>query len=676
MPNPSRTCLRVAALAGALAAVPTLAHAAGYDELSGTRDGQAVSERNHHIEMTFERDYARLKIRRTVHNAGHHHDEAVYRTALPYSGVATGLRTLGRHRGRDRWFAGELLEAKLASDRYFALTGMGVDEPRDPALLAWEQISAVTLRVFPIAPGADKTLEYTVDMPAVWDGGRWVIELESLGVQHNVAQLRLSAANRRDQLLVDGTPPPSGEFALDHALRIELVPWQVAPISLELAAVPTGAGRTIVHWRVGLAAEVSSVPARARVVVGLDLSRSLDPNEVEAQRHAALAYLEHFRAKAAEVTVLGFDHELHMLTPGFVPADEAIELLEAAPLERGNGSDLGLALTAADLLLRSTPDGHPRRMLLFTDFRLGSRLSPRDYEAIAANSGAVVHLASVVVNDEPWIARDDLHPWATVAANTGGVVWTAGAPEVGAAGQRAESIGTFEVLARPLSVDFPAVVGLGPAPRQLPETLPEGAGHETSLLLDRYVNEIMFTGLLWNTPIEVEARSNIALGDRWAALTFGTELMWGLEADEQLHVAQRGGVVSPMTSYLANESGVRPPQAIAPKNLGLIGKGGCGGTRSGRGSQSGVVFRGRLDRQAWLNAHANAAWLRCGGAGHSAELVLEATYDEIVDLRLTTPSGADAKRDACVLEYLWGLWLPSDDFVEERLDWHVPLRPS
>jgi hypothetical protein len=159
------------------------------------------------------------------------------------------------------------------------------------------------------------------------------------------------------------------------------------------------------------------------VVIALDLSRSLGDEAIEAQRHAALAYLEQFRAPEleAELAVFGFDHAIRPLTDGFVAPDEASGALRGAMLERRNGSAVELALAEAGRLLDSASARAPKRVLLMTDFLTPSSRSLADFEMLATDTNAIVHLAEVSAGD-PSMSRDDSHPWARVAAQTEGVV--------------------------------------------------------------------------------------------------------------------------------------------------------------------------------------------------------------------------------------------------------------
>ncbi|EDM75419.1 hypothetical protein PPSIR1_04263 [Plesiocystis pacifica SIR-1] len=664
---------------GALLGLTLAPGEARADWLYGTRGEGAMTERSHVVELSFERGYATMTVTRAFHNGHDDFDEATLELALPEGAVATGLRTQSKLEGRTQWHAGQLLDADLAAQRYTELTGLGIHQPRDPALLAWDGLGRLFLQVFPIAPGSDKVVEYSLDMPASWVEGRWVLELETLGLDDVPAEVHVRSANRKDRLFVDGRSLRSGgAITLDVPRTISLAPRSSAGVFTELAVAPAGADRSIAHWRVGVPAQLSELPERARIVVGLDLSRSMDLPQIEAERQAALTTLSHFEDPklGAKVAVLGFDHEVHALTPGLVSVAEAIEALERADLERGNGSDLGLALEAATTLLSAADRRAAKRVVMFSDFELRSRIQPADYEAVTAASGAIVHLATIEpASAGPYLDRDDAHPWTGLARATGGVVWFAGAGASPDDDDREAARRIFEELARPVRLDGLRVELDGvDYDSQLPESLFEGEGHAELSVSQQLVSKVRVGGWRWGAPVELVMHPDPALEQRWSALVFGNEALFELDDDEMRALATRGGAVSPVTSYLAIEPGVRPSTAgFAFDNVGLIGKGGCGGSGSGYGSAGGVPFGGRLDRQVWLEAQLGAVWLRCGGAGTRAQVQLEATFEEIVDLQFSPAQPVNAAVLDCVAERSWDLGLPADDFIEARKTWVVEV---
>jgi hypothetical protein len=256
-------------------------------------------------------------------------------------------------------------------------------------------------------------------------------------------------------------------------------------------------------------------------------------------------------------------------------------------------------------------------------------------------------------------------------------LWRAFGPTDADPAAQGLAVAVFEEWARPLRIDGLHVeVGGFDVGSGLPSTIDAGEGLEERLLADVAGDRMTVRGLLWNRAIEYEEKRSRSLSKRWAALVFGSHLIAELEDDEMLQLALYGGAVSPVTSYLAIEPGARPSAGGLPLDqeiAGWIGKGGGGGVGRGYGNARGAGFGGRLDRQAWLDEQLHAAWLHCGGEGQRGKLVLETTYDEIVDFALTSITKADVARDTCMQAQTWALLLPAGDFSDDRAHWTVEL---
>jgi len=156
-----------ALVAVGLALGPAVAHG---DALYAALDGK-LREVSHTVAIRIEDGVARYVVRRELHNDGSRADEACLVIALPYGAAASGLRI----KAKDRWFDGDLLEATQAAQRYQELTGAGIWDPKDPALLHWSSSHELVLQVFPVLPGQTSTVEYTLIGPTRYAGGQaWV----------------------------------------------------------------------------------------------------------------------------------------------------------------------------------------------------------------------------------------------------------------------------------------------------------------------------------------------------------------------------------------------------------------------------------------------------------------------------------------------------------------------
>src|SRR5262249_15453055 len=139
-----------------------------------------------------------------------------------------------------------------------------------------------------------------------------------------------------------------------------------------------------------------------------------------------------------------------------------------------------------------------------------------------------------------------------------------------------------------------------------------------------------------------------------------------LDAREQMTVAMRGQVVSPVTSYIAVEPGTRPSRIGLQRTSG---SGSGSGYGRGAGGLGGRIARGPLQRPD-LHALVQPGPRQClqrhpPTAGWSVTLEVETTRDEIVDVILQRGSEPAAQ---CAVEAAWAVRLPSvsNDFPRDR----------
>jgi hypothetical protein len=155
---------------------------------------------------------------------------------------------------------------------------------------------------------------------------------------------------------------------------------------------------------------------------------------------------------------------------------------------------------------------------------------------------------------------------------------------------------------------------------------------------------------------------------------FGTPLLHDLSEPEMTVLAFAGGAVSPMTSYLAIEPGVRPSTEGLERGEGGGGSGiGIGFGRVGAiGHGAGGMGVKPPDYAGIVRDLMAAGVQRCGAAGRATADV-ETTHEEIVDV-VAKVSGDDPARTAarCVEEVAWGVTLTTD-FRPQRLTLHVEL---
>jgi hypothetical protein len=283
-----------------------------------------------------------------------------------------------------------------------------------------------------------------------------------------------------------------------------------------------------------------------------------------------------------------------------------------------------------------------------------------------------VHVA-VVTNGTPAVTRDDDSPWATLPRRTGGLFWNAAAPAMVDASTRT----VFEQWARPKRIDKLVVAGLS-GTFMPPDALDEGEGIDHFVIADSATTRVEITGELWSRPLRAVAMPTAEQGKLASALVFGSSLWGALSESEQMKLALLGGAVSPVTSYLAIEPGVRP------SNEGLDWGGGGRGEGIGLGEGFGIGHgqhatsgaRVVVDKNAWLRAQLISAMKRCAPSATAATATLESTLDEVVDVgRVELAPARDAKAEACVREELWKVSLPGATFSAEFEAFTVDAKP-
>jgi hypothetical protein len=304
-------------------------------------------------------------------------------------------------------------------------------------------------------------------------------------------------------------------------------------------------------------------------------------------------------------------------------------------------------------------------MLVLTDLLTRQALTPQRLAALAMKSGATVHVATIVQGQTSAMTRDDDDAWSAFPRKTGGVFWHAEVPAVDRADEH-----VFEEWARPKRIDHLKVTGF-PEGFGAPDVLGEGSGLEHLAIAETQSERITVEGELWSRPVTFAATSSPAEERRWSALVFGSPVLEELSEPEQRLLAMKGRAVSPVTSYLAIEPGVRPSiDGFDEDNRGEgMGFGGVG-DGSGIGSGTGRGHLGPLpEPQDFLDRELSRAWSGCGGTG-TATIDLESTYAEVVDVGGVTPSIPNAKVAACLQEAAWALDLPLS-FGATHADWSV-----
>lgn len=643
-------------LFSSVAALLLAPSAAVADTIDATR--YEMVERSHVVNMSVDRGFATLVVQRVVANNGPRSDQATFHLEIPDTAVATRLRTAGTTAGGQVvWFEGELMEAEAAAKKYEELTGIGGYYPKDPALLSWRHQGELALQVFPVPARSTKTVEYTLKMPLAYENGAYRVEVPALGTEALHAKVRVTAVHAEDDVVVNGVSAPSITARADKPISIELRPHHVAALDTTLASVAISEGKHLVRSRIAAAPHVAEVPFGAHVVVLFDGSRS--HHDARAGLVAVRAYLGHM--SGATVDFLTFDREVRSPIGRTLPLATALSKLADFRLVPHNGSRIDDALASADAILAAS-HAPAKRVLVVTDTMTRSEITPAKIGASSWKSGALVHVGLVKDRGSPAIVRDDESPWAALPRRTGGLFWTGSAPSAIDAATRV----AFEEWARPKRIDKLSVKGLTGA-FIAPDVLDEGEGLDHFVVADAATSRVEITGELWSKPLRATSVPSAEQGKLAAALLFGSNMWSSLSEPEQMKLAMLGGAVSPVTSYLAIEPGVRPSNEGL--DWGTIGHGwgdAVGqGFGTGGGRLSGAPEVQTVDKQAFLRGQLLSFMKKCAPSANVVSATLESTLDEIVDVgAVELGPTRDAKGESCVREELWSLELPTQSFED------------
>ncbi|HEV8324987.1 MAG TPA: VWA domain-containing protein [Myxococcota bacterium] len=651
------------------------------DSLNATL-GQPLHEVSHTVDVRFGDGVATLTVRRTFANAGTIHEEATVEIALPDGAVAVGLRTFAH----DTWYAGELMDAVKADGLYEQLTGLGVSTPREPTILKWSSPGALHMQIFPVPPGGTSTVEYTLLVPVDYaDGLSHVYYPAGNGAAELTAPIvRLHPARPGARVLLDGrlaradTPVALRSSDADHTVAdLAAAPAAIDTVALRLAHVVAATGAGFVRFEMDAAPRLRPLPKNLSVVFVVDASYSEGAAGIDAQLTLAEAFLRH--VPDADFDLVAYRRTASRLLGVFTAAGDFGDAVTGARasglLAPGNGSALDEGLRAAAAALRGRKG--PKTIVALTDDLLREGLGADALRSALAGAGAgtVVH---VVVREEgpagdvaeagEW--RDDDHPFAPVAAAHGGIVLHAfhGAA-VDAGAWRTVALG----LVRPVRIDRLRISGLdaadagagtddgdGEGDDGLPKALREGEGVRVFLPAAAAPTAVVVTGAIWGKPFRRVVRADPALERETAALVFSAGLHTELDDGAMKRLALAGRAVSPVTSYLAIEPGVRPSTAGIARgaDLGTLFGSAIGHAYGAAGidyySEGGIPLvpdpKPRL-AAAMAPCRRDAA---APAIGWKATVRLETTRDEIVAVDVAGVSGAFAR---CVAEAAWGMRL-------------------
>lgn len=446
-----------------------------------------------------------------------------------------------------------------------------------------------------------------------------------------------------------------------HAL-IEIAPPEIDEIDARLGRVVASSENGFARLELDMAPELRPLPKEASVVFVLDASISLSDEGLEDQLRIVKAFLSH--VPDAVVEIVAVDRAARRGFGRFVPVDELDTALEEARrrgrLQLGNGSamEVGLGL-AADVLHGRRG---PKRIVALTDELLRTRFTNAMAERSLdrAPDATIAHLASLSSGD-PKITRDDGHNLASIPGSQHGVLFRLTHP-----GREDKRLAPSLLgMVRPIAIDHFAVSGIDlSSAREVPKTMAEGTGYRAMTHDSAPPTKVVLTGKIWAEDFRRVVRHSAHFDEATAAFVFSEDEYDHLSEEEMLRVAFKGRAVSPVTSYLAVEPGVRPSWD------GLEGRGsGAGMGFSGRGKRvprvRSAAARIAPDLPAELAPGVRACATKHGLAkGWTVELDVETTWREIVDVQLASSHGTDA--EACITEAVWETRLGAASWSERE----------
>jgi hypothetical protein len=396
--------------------------------------------------------------------------------------------------------------------------------------------------------------------------------------------------------------------------------------------------RDIARVEIDLARELADVPADLHTAIVIDGSRSLTADEIEAQRAVVASYVAQVPPQT-RVQVIAYARDAKPLLPSWMPAVSAAAQIdrEIRSLAPRNGSNLDRGIDeAASWLARARGT---RRLVVISDERFPTRID----SLIAGFADrlpdrTLAHVVSLWMGGQGVERVEDL-ALSPLATATEGISTSASLDDNGKLDAR--------MLVRPTGIDKVAVAGEGWAPVSSPietEAIDNGTSATWFGLGSPVSGPISISGFIWGKRF-----TRIVHPDPSRGRSIARELSAaGSFLDSDLHelVAHAAFAVNESWSLMATWGGTG---GFADLGGGGVGVGGfcCdtgGSTDIGHGTGTGYAIH--LDFRKQLAPTV----ARCGAQGISLSIIIETTFEEIVDVHV---SGVDDAMQTCIEEGVW-----------------------
>jgi hypothetical protein len=619
----------------------SLAASAAADEVAGTLGGDKLVEVARDVAVTgIDGLSATVVETRRFKNGGPAADELVLDAELA-SGVVTSLRV----KTGAAWVEGKVGPLADLRKLYEAHVAPGTAEPRLVAV-ALRVEGGMRIQAFPVAPGGEVTVEYTVRHSfATTDGA---FEFSIPWVDHKGAKPAVKV-----------TAPGATHTAKETADELEVTVRKpiAGPAFARLATTRLEGGRTA--WRVEVlaAAELGALPKAPRVVFVVDASRSVGDKGLAAQLALVTAYVN--QVPDATVEIVAFRRQADRLFDSFVAASELPSLLSLgrARLNLGNGSHLeaGLALAAQAL---GSSKGGPPRIVVVSDLVMRTAFTPQLAQAALAKApaGTIVHFVDVMPSIARLTdARNRTSPLAAVAERTGGMVLDVrGDPANGPVEAVARG------LVRPVRLDEVAVAEWKEL--SLPPRMEQGTGL-VRVGIGPLPARPRFRAYVWGRAVDLALTPDGAAERVLPALLLETRPT-GITEAEVRGLALRATALTELTALLAAEAGAAASKGGLSKRP-ADNEGWGRGIGTGYGTIGGVphnTISGNNDRLGTLILLLRQKVQPCTTKAplKLGKVVVETTPDEISDVRIEGITGETA---TCVTEAIWETVLPPGKYI-------------
>ena len=474
----------------------------------------------------------------------------------------------------------------------------------------------------------------------------------------------LTVANALDTpMFVPDAPANASEAGV---ATISVEPPPITQLAGRLGKVVASSQHALSRLELDIAPQLVPTPKRAQVVFVLDTSYSMGEAGVKAQLDLVAAYATHLAD--AEIEIVTFRRRAARAFDAFVPAKQLDAAIATATkrgaFSLGNGSHLDEGARLASTILADRKG--PRRVVLATDelvrMSLTSTIAVAAFQNLSPDTIVHVIVPKVDNDDRPSLTRHDDAAFAALATSHHGIYADFG----GFPAKTVKDLApTVLELVRPTRIENAAVTGF----EIEGSVLHEGDG--VRLMIDTESkpapDSVTLTGRLWSDPVKKQIATTPAFSIATAAFVFGADQYSQLSPAEQMTVALMGRAVSPVTSYVAAEPGVRPSSIGLERSYGTIGSGRYGTV--GYGSGSGGYARRFPPDWASLIETASCMTSQKPSAPWSITLTLETTRMEVVEVTPETP-GAMAR---CLAEVAWNLKLDPGEFDQDHGTYTVEL---